>query len=327
MTASVDAPEAESEAESARAPSGKAIFACMAFLSLIWGSTWIVIREGLDDLPALTSASARFVLAAIVMSAIAPTIARREGGGRPGIAISLVMGICNFGVSYGIVYYAETVLPSGLVSVLWSVFPMMMAVTGHFFLRGERLAARQWLGFAVGFAGVLLLLETDVRAVGADAVPVALLLLLSPAISAVGTTYVKRHGAGVSSALLNRNGMWIGAMLLGVFAMLLEADAAGTWSASAVGSVVYLAVVGTVVTFGLYFWALRHAPAYQLSLIAYVIPMIALALGAALRDEQISVWTLSGATAILAGVGFVLVGKRRPALLEDDRDRAGEVRR
>lgn len=276
----------------------------IAGLCLLWGSTWVVIRDGLEHLPPLTSAAARFLLAALVMTAVAPVLARKEGGEKPTPRLYLSLGLLNFFASYGIVYTVEQVLPSGLVSVLWAVFPMMMAASGHFFLESERLVRRQALGFVVGFAGLFALFSTDVRLVGEEGLAMALLLLLSPIVSTVGTLVVKRDGGGTSSVLLNRNAMWVGAVALSLLALLTERGAPIEVSPRAVASVVYLALLGTVVTFGLYFWALRNAPAWKMSLIAYVTPAIALALGHVVKGEPFRMTTVVGGGLILLGIGL-----------------------
>ncbi|MFN0244625.1 MAG: DMT family transporter [Planctomycetota bacterium] len=294
----------------ARTPSSFARATLVALLCVIWGSTWIVIRGGLDDLPPLTSAGARFLLAALVMSALAPWLAPREGGGRAPLRLSLVVGVLQFGVSYAAVYWAETRLPSGIVSVLWAVNPLLMAIATQRYLRGEKLDVRQWTGLAVGFGGVALLFFRDLDRFGAGAVPAALVLFVSPLASAIATTIVKRQGEGVSSVELNRNGMWIGAACLCAAAFALERDASVTWTGAAIGSVAYLAVIGTVVAFGLYFWLLRHTAAHRLSLISYVTPAIALLLGAWLGGEELTRYTIGGSVAILIGVALV-VGRRR----------------
>jgi drug/metabolite transporter (DMT)-like permease len=287
----------------------------IALLCLIWGSTWMVIQRGLADLPPFTSAAARFVVAAIVMSAAAHAFRRRESGRSPETWLCAVVGVCNFGVSYGIVYWSETRIPSGLASVLWSIFPMLMAASGHFFLPGETLRARQWIGFAVGFLGVAFLVERAIRAAAFGVVPVGLVLCISPLSSAIGTTVLKRHGSGVRSVALNRNAMWIGAGLLCAAAVSFEKQSDAHWNARSVTGVIYLAVVGTAVTFGLYFWLLRHLPAHRLSLISYVTPAIALVLGTRLGDEPFTVATAVGSALILTGVWLVV---RRPAERADD---------
>lgn len=292
-------------------PSPLKLFLWTAVLCLIWGSTWVVIKEGLEDLPALGSAALRFTLAAALMSLLAPVLARREGGGRPTLALTFVLGTLNFGTSYGIVYWTETRLPSALVSVLWAVYPLLQAIVGHLGLRGERLAPAQGFGFGLGFLGVGALFWTDLSELGPGAVPAGAVLLLSPLVSALGTTYVKKHGAGTSSVLLNRNAMWVGAAWLWVASLVLEPGADFRWTGSALFTLGYLAFFGTVVAFGLYFWLLRHTAANRLSVIAYVTPAVALALGLAVRDEPIGPGTLVGLAAILAGVFLVHRGGPR----------------
>lgn len=293
-------------------PSPLKVLVLTALLCLIWGSTWVVIKNGLEDLPPLGSAAARFTLAAAVMSVLCALFARRESGARPTLALTLVLGSLNFCLSYGIVYWSEARLPSALVSVLWAVYPLLQAVVGHLFLADERLAPAQGLGFGLGFLGVAALFATDLRALGPEAIPAGAVLLCSPLVSAIGTTFVKKHGAGTSSLLLNRNGMCVGAAGLWAAALTLERGASFHWTGKAVFSLVYLALFGTVVSFGLFFWLLRHTPANRLSVIAYVTPAVALAFGLLVRDEPIGPWTLVGLGAILAGVYLVHRGGAKP---------------
>jgi len=287
---------------STTAPKHAHVLLLIALLCLIWGSTWVVIADGLNDLPPFTSAAARFLVAALAMTALAPAIARREGGGKPPVRLVLILGVCNFAASYAIVYWTETKLPSGIVSVLWAVFPMMMAAASTRFLAAEALRPRQWIGFVLGFLGVALLFVTDLRTFGPAGVPAAAILLLSPLVSCVGNIVLKREGRNVSSALLNRDAMWVGAVILTAIALVFERDAEIAWTWRAVRSVSYLALFGTVAAFGLYFWLLRHTEAWRLSTIAYVTPAIALLLGTFVRGEPFTAWTLAGSLTILAGV-------------------------
>jgi len=287
------------------------IYLVIGVLCLLWGSTWVVIRGSLEHLPPLTSAAARFALAALVMTVLAPALARREPGIQPTAPQFLTLGFLNFASSYAIVYHAELILPSGLVSVLWGVFPILTAVAGHLFLE-EKLGKRQALGFLIGFGGVATLFITDVRNIGAEAVVAGAVLLLSPIVSIVGITYVKRTASAVSSALLNRNAMWVGAMTLCVGAWVRERDVEIVFNLSAAFSTLYLALGGTVATFGLYFWALRHAPAGKLSLVAYITPVIAVWLGWLVYDEPITPTLMLGTALIIGGVFLAGKSSRAP---------------
>lgn len=275
-------------------------------LCTVWGSTWLVIKQGLEDLPVFSSVAIRFTIATAAFVLLAPRLHRAEGGERPGPALWITMGVFNFGITYGIVYWGEQVIPSGLASVLWGVFPILVAVSGHLFLPGERLVGRQWVGFAVGLSGVGVLFATDLRALGDEHLLRGAIFLLSPISATVGQTIIKRNAARYSASLLNRNGMAVGALLLWVPALALEDPLAITWTTRGVLSVAYLSLVGTVLTFGLYYWLLRFAPSNRLSLISYVNPAIALWLGAMVAHEPVAATTLGGSALILAGIWLAL---------------------
>ena len=147
-----------------------------------------------------------------------------------------------------------------------------------------------------------LLFATDLRGIGPSALAYGALFLLSPLSSAVANILVKKYGSGVHSMRLNRNGLCIGAAGLWIAAGLLEDPGEANWTRAAILSVAYLTVFGTVITFGLYFWLLRYAKASRLSLIAYVIPVVALLLGWTVGNETIGFTTVAGAGLILGGV-------------------------
>lgn len=299
----------------------------VGLLCLIWGSTWIVIQEGLEDLPPFTSAAVRFALAFVVLCFVVPLLRRREGGGSPPMWLWASVGTLNFAASYGIVYTTETVLPSGLVSVLWAVFPLFVAVFGHWFL-DERLRPVQWGGFVLGFCGVVALFFTDLQGgeFGSRAVPVALILILSPLVSAVGQVLMKRYGQGVSSLTLNRNAMGLGALWLGLLALGFEREAEMRWTGAAIGSIVYLAICGTALTFSLLYWLLRYAKATSLSVIAFVTPVIALALGAIFRDEELTATRVGGAGLVVFGVALASRAPRDEVRESGSQDRVGVER-
>jgi drug/metabolite transporter (DMT)-like permease len=293
----------------ARKPNERTIDAGIGVLCLVWGSTWLVIREGLRELPPFTSLAARLVLASSVFALIAPRLSRLEGGGRPSLAASAAHGVLTLAVPFGIIYWTETRLSSGLTCVLWSVYPLLIGLCAHAFLPAERLSGRRWLGLLLAVGGVAAMFLTDIRAAGPDSVRAGLVLLLSPAVSALGTTFLKRRGGGTSSVLLNRNGMAIAALLLVIFAFVVERDAPRTFGPRAIASIVYLAFAGTVLAFGLYFWLLRHAPATRLSLIAVATPVVAVTLGAVFAGERIGAATGLGMGCVLGGI--VLFTKSR----------------
>jgi drug/metabolite transporter (DMT)-like permease len=291
-------------------PRPAVVLGLMALISAVWGSTWLVIRQGLDDLPPLFGAGLRFVIAGLIMAALVPWLREREGGERPPFGVTLTQALCQFTGNFALVYWCETVIPSGLVSVLWATFPLMMSLTGHFVTRAERLHGAQWLGLVVAFVGVASLFGTDVARGGNRAIAMGLLLLLAPASVTVSTTLIKRRAARASSLLLNRDSMLIGGILLLVLAAVFERGQPVRFTRGALFSVAYLAVLGSVVTFGAYLWLLRSVPAYRLALVSYVTPVIALWLGRTFGGEPFGSTTLFGTALVLAGVALTL--KKKP---------------
>ncbi len=283
--------------------------ALIALLCVVWGSTWWAIRIALLDQPPLTSAALRFLVAGLATSAAAPLLRRVDHARPPPTWLWLATGATSFAGAYGILYVAEQTVPSGVAAVLWAIFPLLMAASGVLVL-GERLGARQRAGFVVSFGGIVVVFARglDVGAAGA-----ALLLLASPIVSAAGTTLVKRFGKGTSSVLLNRNGMLFGAALLAVAALVREDPAAMVWSWRGVGATAYLALMGTALTFGVYFWLLQRVPASRLSLISYATPVLAVALGAIVGDGTFG-WPLAAGTLlVVAGIVLVVLDPTAPA--------------
>ena len=290
-------------------PVRPAVFVVIGVLTLIWGTTYFVLREGLNDLPPFTSVAVRFALAALIFSALAGAFAAREGGRRPSKRLVAIQGIFNLAVPYAVVYWSETILPSGIVSVLWGVFPLCVALVSAGLLPQERLGPKQWAGLFLGVVGLLILFRTDFSHMESGAVLAGLVVLIAPVSSSIGQVLIKRDGKDVSSLHLNAGGIRVAALLLVILALATERQAEVHWTPRAILSVAYLTLFGTVVTFGLYFWALRHSPAVLLSLIAYTTPPIALTVGALLGGETVTWWTIAGMGLILSGVTLVL--KRR----------------
>lgn len=281
----------------------------IALLCLIWGSTWWAIRLCVEVQPPLTSAALRFLIASLAMAALTPLLRRHEGTPPPApppVWLWSLAGATNFAGSYGVLYVAEQHVRSGTAAVLWAVFPLLMALSGVLVL-GERLSPRQLLGFVICFSGICTVSANDL---GGDELHWALLLLASPLVSAVGTTLVKRHGRHSSSVLLNRNGMLLGAALLGAAAFACERPLELRWTWPAAAATLYLALVGTTLAFGLYFHLLRTTAASSLSLITYVTPVLAMLLAAIVGDGALTPLALAGTTLVAAGL-FLVVGRRR----------------
>ncbi len=292
-------------------PTPAARLASLATLVVIWGTTWAAIRIGLGSLPPLTAVALRFAIAGSVLWVAALAIGLRGERLRAPWWLWTAQALFTFGISYGLVYWAEQWVPSGVTAVLFATFPLWVAVLAHFVLPGERMHALGLVGLLLALAGVATLFSQDLQALGGRRVALAgAVLLLAPLSSAVAQVVVKRWGGGVHPVTLNAGSMLLAAAGLGLLALLLERGRPLRLDAAAVGSLLYLAILGTCVTFSLYFWLLRHMTATGLSLTAYVIPVVAVVVGAVVLHEAVTVQLLLGGALVVTGTAFA--GRRRP---------------
>ena len=272
---------------------------------LVWGTTWAAIRIGLQGVPPFTAAALRFAISSGVLLAAHPLLGIPFDTRPLARRLWLVNGSLLFIVSYGTVYWTEQWIPSGLAAILFATYPLLVAVLASFLLPGERASRRTWLGVALGFAGVALIYSEDLAALGGARVRgAAVLFLLSPAATATANVLVKRWGQGVGPMALTAAPMAIGAIGLGAMAAAVERGAAMRFDATSLACLGYLALFGSVLTFGLFFWLLARFPATKLSLVAYGTPVVAVITGTVFLGEPFTARMAAGAATVLAGVAI-----------------------
>jgi drug/metabolite transporter (DMT)-like permease len=279
--------------------------ATLGLLILIWGTTWAAIRVGLGSIPPFVGAALRFGIAALVLLAIARARGVRLGTSARERWLWLINGAFSFAISYGIVYWAEQYVPSGLASVLFASFPLFVALMSHFLLPGERLTLTSGLGVLVGFLGIVILYSEDLASLGGPKTAfAATIFLLSPLASAIAQVIVKRWGEGIHPLSLTSVPMALTAVSLGAMALLFERDRPFHVTPAGVVSVLYLALIGSALAFTLFFALLAQMPATQLSLITFLIPIVAVLVGVFFFDEPFTLRIVAGTLAIVAGVAL-----------------------
>lgn len=292
-------------------------YATLALLTLIWGTTWAAIRIGLRGIPPFTGVALRFALAAAALLAVARGLGVRLRGATPAAGATaaaarpwrvwLVNAAFTFVIPYGVLYWAEQWVPSGLAAVLFATSPLWVALAAHLMLPGERLRAPTAAGVLVGFAGVALIFSDDLRALGGPRVAAAAaVLLISPLTSAFGVVAVKRWGAGLHPLSVAAVPMALTAAVMGLVAWATESSRPLRFDAASVAALLYLALCGSALTFTLYFWLLRRRPATTLSLINYLTPIVALLIGGAALGESFSARTLAGSALVVGGVAVAM---------------------
>ena len=280
------------------------------FLCAVWGSTWLAIKIGLRDLPPLRFAGLRMALACLFLT---PFAAWKSGASAPAalraadrmwVAWS---GFLQIGVAYACIFLAEERIDSGLSALLFATFPIFVGVFGHFLLPDEPFTRRAMLSALLGLAGVAVIqgraLVDALSTAESRSLAVGGAFILGSAISAAYANIInKKHLPRVSPF---RN-VW-GQTLTGSSALLLaaaafERGAPSRWTPSAIGAVLYLAIIGTALPFVGLFWLLRRVPVAVIGTIPVVDTVIAVVLGNLVLGETVSRRILGGGALILVGV-------------------------
>ncbi len=274
-------------------------------LCLIWGSTWIAIKIGLTDAPPLWAASIRFLIAVGLIGlyvrlkrfTMPKTISEFLRMGHPGVYM--------YGTSYALVYFGEIYINSALAAVLFGSFPFFVALLSHFALAEKKTTNLGWLGMLIGFAGVVLI-SYDSLQTSQNLFLGTMLVLAGSFASAFGLMIHKRNYGQANIYVAALVQMLCGGILLLVSALVFESFGDLRWTANSVGSILYLAIIGTVVAFLGYYWLLTKARTVTVSLIAFITPLTAILIGVFLFDEQLSALILIGAALILSGITLVV---------------------
>ena len=275
-----------------------------SLLCLIWGSTWIAIKIGLQDAPPMWSVAFRFLVAAGILLIFNAATGRQYPKGWRNKWWVAVPGLFTYTASYFLTYLGTQYIPAALASILFAVFPFFVLLLMSVMIRDERVTLPAVAGVIVGFAGIIVIFLEPVEW-SDNALLGMVLLILSPLVAALGTVWVKKwlpHEPVLPMITLQ---MILGAILLTLFAFLFEDIARFQVTIKSVGSILFLAVLGSILTFGVYYWLLQRMRLVTMSLIALLAPMVAVFMGWLVLGEVLSVRDYIGAALVLSGVAVV----------------------
>jgi drug/metabolite transporter (DMT)-like permease len=301
-----------------------ALLAGFATLYLVWGSTYLGIKLAVETLPPFLMASARFLLAGLVLYIVArargtPAPTWRQWGWAVLTGALLLLG------GNGLVTWGQQTVPSGRAALIVATTPLWMVVLGWLFYRGERPRLRVWLGLAVGFAGAALLIKPPAEGAPAGSMLGSLALALAPVCWALGSLHTKATRPVDDTLLISAVQMLAGgALMLGTGSLLGEWPVLLTRpvSTTSVAAFAYLTVVGGLVGFSTYAWLLRHASPPAVSTYAYVNPLVAVLLGWLAVGESVDARVLAAAVLVVGAVVLITWPRRQvrpPAETPDER--------
>jgi drug/metabolite transporter (DMT)-like permease len=289
---------------SVRPPAWKTVLA-FSIIYFVWGSTFLAIRVGVREVPPLVLASMRFSVAGVVLFGWmrlkgTPSPTRREW-----LAAS-VLAVCIFVVDYGLLFWAEQRVPSGIVAVMLATIPVFMTLSEIVFLRTQRLTFRLALALLVGIGGVSVLVSHSLSLGEVPIDPRGAIALVIAAMSwSIASALTRKLQLPESKVMSSGAQMLAGGIMLVLTAAILgefrgfhiQTVSRGAWFALA-----YLIVAGSIVGFTAYVWLIHHESPTKVGTYAYVNPVVAVAVGYFLGGETVGPRTLLGTLLVLVSV-------------------------
>ena len=276
-------------------------------LCLIWGSTWIFIKIGLRDLPPITYAGARFTLAATILWGLIFAQRRRLPRGFSDWWLMAWTGWLAFSINYALIFWGEQYITSGLAAVLQAMIPAFGMLFAHFHLPNEKLTLRKVFGVVLGTAGTGLIFFDQMKIEGTMALWGCAAMLVSALTVGYYNVVIKARAGHLDPGVLAAGQMSFGLFPLVSFGLAFEGNPFELqWTTTAVGSTLYLAVVGSAVAFLLYYWLVRKIDVTITLLISLVTPVIALLIGMFTLSEKVTWRVAVGSAAIISGIGLIV---------------------
>lgn len=280
-----------------------------ATVCLIWGSTFMAIRIGVQELPPALMAGLRFLAAAAVLWIIARALGQKPAGATDWITAS-VMGLLLVAAGNGLVTWAEQWVPSNQAALLITTGAMWITLFGTLGPHGHRITLRIAVGLGVGFSGVVLLMapQGDVET---QFLWAQIVILLSSVGWAIGTTYRRNVSVTTPPLMFAAMQMLLGGALLTVIGTLAGEWREWQWNLTGMLSLGYLTIFGSCIAYAFYVWLIEKTTPARLAATAYIVPTIATIMGWVFLDEVLEGLQLLGVFVVILGVILVTAPVRR----------------
>ena len=281
-------------------------------LGFIWGSSYLFIKLAVDDYGTFTLVALRLVIGGIFLWSVF-LIARQALPRSPRLyGHLLVMAVINITIPFLLITWAEQSVESSLAAILTSPVPLFAIVLSALFLHDEPMRVNGLIGLIVGFIGVVIITSRGLTGTGSSLT--GEIALLGAAFSyACGAVYSRRNVRGVPPMIPAVFQVTFAAILTGTISLLFEAPWTVTPDTEALFSILWLGILGSGLAYLFVFRLFANWGATRTTLVAYVLPVVGIALGYLVLDEPIDARLIVGTALVIAGVGLVnsRFGRRR----------------
>ena len=280
-------------------------FLAFAIIYFVWGSTFLAIRVGVREVPPFLLAAMRFLVAGLVLYGWMIARGERSPSGREWMSASL-LAVLIFVVDYGLLFWSEQRVASGIAAVMMATIPAFMALSEIIFLRTQRLTVRLTLALLIGIGGVAVLISRSLNLGGAPIDRVGAIALIVASMSwSVASALTRKLPLPHSKVMSSGAQMLTGGVFLALTAAALgefrnfhpSTISRGAWL-----SLLYLIVAGSIIGFTAYVWLIHHESPTKVGTYAYVNPVVAVLVGYFLGGETLGLRTILGTLFVLISV-------------------------
>lgn len=283
-------------------------------LCLIWGTTWIFIKVGLEDLPPIRFAAFRFILSAVILA----FVIKLQKIPLPSFSkywkLILLTGFLQFSVNYSTVFWSEQYISSGLAAVLQAMITVFGLLLAWIFLPDERITKIKIFAVFLGIVGVAVIFLEQLQVKNLLAFAGCVAIVIGSYAAAQASILVKAKAGNIHPASLLFCQMICGLPIIIVYSLIQEGNPFATnWNWRAIICVLYLSIAGTIAAFWLYYWLLSRIESTKAMMISLVTPLIAVVIGAVFLEEKLPPQTTWGGILILLSICLIVYRKKNRA--------------
>lgn len=273
-----------------------------AVMCLIWGTTWMFIKIGLDDLTPFFSLGIRYLAAGAVLGGYLLITERKIEFEKQHFKLIIYITFLNFLIPYSLVYWAEQHIYSDLTCVIFAMMPVNVTVLSLIFVKTEKYSLQDYGGILIGFTGILLIFSESAFSGKGLHIYGMLAVFISSFLGAVITIILKKYKNYYHPLKINFFPVLFTGIIVTLFSLLTENVYENRITVSGTFSIFYLAVFGTVIAFGIFYWLVHRIKLTLLSANALITPIIAIISGWIILDEKLNFIQIFGALLVLTGV-------------------------
>jgi drug/metabolite transporter (DMT)-like permease len=309
---------------STSSPNRTRILASFCCVYVFWGGTYLAMRYGVEVMPPFVLASARYLIAGPIMLAVSAILGLKMLPNRQEWGRLAIIGVLMLGCGNTAVIWAEQYIPSGLAALLVASIPLYAALIEVILPHGEGLPRRGWIGVGIGFVGMVFLLWPKLRhgLNGDSREIIAAVVTLAGTLCWTAASVISRRSTIRISGVASAGWQMVFGGLFNVCLLVGSGNYHGAkWGMQALGSIVYLVIFGSLITYTAYIYLLDNVAVSKVATYAYVNPVIAVILGAIFVHEHFVAVEYVGMAGILVAVFLVTSSKMKsgkPNVVDED---------